>query len=220
MWLRDSRFLWQSILTQQVDNFESNTIAEVSPSALVRIRSRLIIDHSSSSERTFTCVGRAGGKTAFESTTIYSAPGHKSHNITELMSLNGGAKKPRIVFYYSVLFDTIGTNIELPCKAAGRPNAEIFWLDPDDNVINGRDHRLRVHPSGSLHISSLRWSDMGAYTCIGRSFIFYLNNHTVCMLTKRPTSHPPHEAQASLKLILSMGQRIWMTLFRLLNSKN
>lgn len=142
-------------------------IAETSPNALVRVRSRLIIEHSSSSERTFTCVGRSGSKTAYESTTIYSTPGHKAHNITELLSLNSGAKKARIVMYYSVLFDAIGTNVMLPCKAAGRPNPEIYWLDPDDNIISGRDHRVRVHPSGSLYISSLRWSDMGTYTCIG-----------------------------------------------------
>lgn len=150
-----------------VDNF--NVITETSPNALVRVRSRLIIEHTSASERTFTCVGRAGSKTAYESTTIYGAPGHKSHNLTELLSLNGGAKKARIVTYYSALFDTIGTNVVLPCKAAGRPNPEIYWLDPDDNVINGRDHRLRVHPSGALHISSLRWSDMGSYTCIAKN---------------------------------------------------
>lgn len=155
------------LLSQQVDNIDSNLISETSPDALVRVRSRLIIEHSSSSERTYTCVGRAGSKTAYESTTVYSAPGHKSHNITEFLSLNSGAKKARIVMYYSVLFDTIGRNVILPCKAAGRPNPEIYWLDQDDNIISGRDHRLRVHPSGSLYISSLRWSDMGTYTCIG-----------------------------------------------------
>lgn len=154
-------------------------ITETSPNALVRVRSRLIIEHSSSAERTFTCVGRAGSKTAYESTTVYSAPGHKSHNITELLSLNSGARKARIIMYYSVLFDTIGTNVILPCKAAGRPNPEMYWLDPDDNVISGRDHRLRVHPSGSLYISSLRWSDMGTYTCIGMyqaKTNFYIKN--------------------------------------------
>lgn len=151
------------------DNIESNTITETSPNALVRVRSRLIIEHTSSVERTFTCVGRAGSKTAYESTTIYSTPGHKSHNITELLSLNGGAKKARIILYYSVLFDAIGTNVILPCKATGRPDPDIYWLDPDDNIISGRDHRLRVHPSGSLYISGLRWSDMGTYTCIAKN---------------------------------------------------
>lgn len=162
---------------KQIDNIDSNLITETSPNALVRVRSRLILDHSSASERTFTCVGRAGSKTAFESTTVYGAMGHKTHNITELLSLNGGAKKARIIMYYSVLFDSIGTNVILPCKAAGRPNPEIYWLDPDDNVISGRDHRVRVHPSGSLYISSLRWSDMGTYTCIGMcgTFIYTIN---------------------------------------------
>jgi len=154
-----------------VDNIDANVISEANPNALVRVRSRLIIEHSSSSERTFTCVGRAGSKTAYESTTIYSAPGHKSHNITDLLSLNGGAMKARIVYYYSVLFDVIGTNVMLPCKAAGRPSPDMYWLDPDDNIISGRDHRLRIHPSGSLYISSLRWSDMGTYTCIAKNAV-------------------------------------------------
>lgn len=162
--------------SNQIENVESNLITESSPHSLVRVRSRLIIEHSSSSERTFTCVGRSGSKTAYESTTIYGAPGgHKAHNLTELLSLNSGAKKARIVMYYSVLFDTIGTNVVLPCKAAGRPSPDIYWLDPDDNVISGRDRRVRVHPSGSLHISPLRWSDMGTYTCIGMYIIIVLN---------------------------------------------
>jgi len=152
-----------------VDNVDSNTITETSPNSLIRVRSRLIIERSSSSERVFTCVGRAGSKTAYESTTVYSTPGHKSHNMSEFLSLNSGAKKARIVMYYSVLFDTIGTDVVLPCKAAGRPSPDIYWLDPEENIISGRDHRLRIHPSGSLYIGSLRWSDMGSFTCIAKN---------------------------------------------------
>jgi len=153
-----------------INDFDSNLISESSPSALVRVRSRLIIDRMSLTERTFTCVGHSGSKTTFATTTVYPAPSN-SHNITDLLSRNSlsGPRKTRIVLFYSVIFETIGRNVLLPCKAAGLPHPEIYWLDPEENIVNEQSGRYKVLSTGELLITSLRWSDMGTYTCIARN---------------------------------------------------
>lgn len=116
-------------------DFESNAISESSPTSRARAISRLIIDRSVISERSFSCVGRSGSKTAVESTTIYSDDSNSSGDILGLnagigSSSTSGPKKVRVLSYYSTIFAAIGKSIVLPCKAAGRPHPEIFWLVP------------------------------------------------------------------------------------------
>ncbi|XP_055317570.1 neural/ectodermal development factor IMP-L2 isoform X1 [Sitodiplosis mosellana] len=159
-----------------VDNldFESNAITESNPTSRARAISRLIIDRSVITERTFTCVGRSGSKSAVESTTIFP---NENNNQSDLLSLNAGItsaasngpKKVRVLSFYSTIFASIGKSIVLPCKAAGRPHPEIFWLDAEQNMIGAQNSRQKVLPNGDLLISPLRWSDMGTYTCIARN---------------------------------------------------
>lgn len=153
-------------------------IGESNPNSLARVRSRLIIDYTNSNERQYTCVGRAGGQIAYATTTVLSTPGGHfgKHNLTELLSmnnmmLNSGPKKVRVVLYYKVILEQIGSNLMLPCKAVGRPHPEIYWLDNNDRVISGQDPRFKVLSSGELLITNLSWPDMGGYTCVARNAI-------------------------------------------------
>lgn len=128
------------------------------------------------SERSFSCVGRSGSKTAIESTTIYSDENSSSSDLLGLnagigSSSSSGPKKVRVLSYYSTIFASIGKSIVLPCKAAGRPHPEIFWLDTEQTMIGTQNPRQKVLPNGDLLISPLRWSDMGTYTCIARNAI-------------------------------------------------
>lgn len=153
---------------------DANLVSESNGrNALVRVRSRLIIDYFALTERSFTCVGRSGGKTAYATTTIYPAPASTT-NLTDLMGLNGmnslsGPKPSRIVLFYSVIFESIGQKVVLPCEVSGRPHPEVFWLDVEGNVISSHHDRYQVQRNGELVIKSLRWSDMGQFTCIARN---------------------------------------------------
>jgi len=160
-----------------MDNYESNLISEASSSAIVKVRSRLIIDHMVPNDSSFTCVGRSGSKTAYETTIIHTKAGSghflKPHNLTELLAMNtnlfSGPKRPRIVLYNSVVMEVIGTNVMLPCKTMGRPRPEVYWMDSDLNVISGQDAHYKILPNGDLLINDLKWSDMGLYTCVARN---------------------------------------------------
>lgn len=133
------------------------------------MHSRLIIDRASSSDRDFTCVGRAGSKTDHATATVLGVASGKTHNLTELLAIDG-PKKPRIVLFYTAIFELMGSSVVLPCNTAGRPYPEIFWLDQDEEMINGNNEgRVRVLPTGDLLITDLKWSDMGSYTCIARN---------------------------------------------------
>lgn len=111
------------------------------------MQSRLILDHSKAHERTYTCIGRAGGQSDYSSTVVFvTAP--KQENLTEILNLNnvfGGLRKARITLNYETIFETIGSNLVLPCQAVGRPLPEIYWLDDNNNVINGQDSRFKVN---------------------------------------------------------------------------
>lgn len=156
--------------------FESNVITETNPTSRARAISRLIIDRSVITEKSFTCIGRAGSKSTYESTTV--SPNDNTNNITDMLSMNAGItsaksngpKKVRILSFYTTVFASIGKSIVLPCKATGKPHPEIFWLDSEQNLISTqRNERHKVLPNGDLLISPLRWSDMGTYTCIARN---------------------------------------------------
>lgn len=126
--------------------------------------SRLVIDRMSTSERTFTCVARSGDKIAHATTTVYPS------EIARFLPLaDNGPKKIRIVSYFTRLLSTIGENVILPCQATGRPFPEIYWSNPNDDIIGEQNPRIKVMPNGDLMILQLKWSDMGTYTCTARN---------------------------------------------------
>lgn len=168
------KFFFSFLLTHKQLDFESNAITESNPTSRARAISRLIIDRSIIGDRTFTCVGRSGSKTAIEMTNIYP---NENESQSDLLALNAGItsinsnglKKVRILSFYSTIFASIGRSIVLPCKAAGKPHPEIYWLDNAQNVIEPQNSRFKVLPNGDLLISTLKWSHMGTYTCVARN---------------------------------------------------
>lgn len=154
-------------------DLETNALSEaanMSPTSRARSISRLIVERSTIAEKEFTCVGRAGSKSEYVSTKV--APSD-TNSITDMLNLGGSSvhttKKARILSFYRTIFAPIGKTVILPCKATGRPNAEIFWLDAEQNIIDAQNARQKVLQNGDLLISPLRWSDMGTYTCIARN---------------------------------------------------
>uniref|UniRef100_U5EZP6 Putative neural/ectodermal development factor imp-l2 n=1 Tax=Corethrella appendiculata TaxID=1370023 RepID=U5EZP6_9DIPT len=170
------------------DDFVTNIVSEVSPNAFTRVHSRLVLDHSShASERSYTCIGRAGGQTTYATTTVIqdenpssasSSSSMTTKNLSDLLLNNhnnfyNGLKKARITLFYESMFDVIGSTVILPCKTYGRPLPEVYWLDEEGNVINDnvREPRYKTLPTGELIITNLNWSDMGAYTCVAKNAI-------------------------------------------------
>lgn len=163
-----------SFFDLQFPEIDSNAVTEISPNSLVRVRSRLIIDHMAVPERAFTCVGRSGSKMTYATTTVYASPASPP-NVTDMLRANTnsllGPKKARIVLYYNAIFDAIGRNVVLPCKTVGRPHPEVYWMDTENNIVDSDNDRYKVLPTGELQITSVRWSDMGLFTCIARNAV-------------------------------------------------
>lgn len=89
-------------------------------------------------------------------------------------NLADGLHEARIVLYYNAILQTMGTEVLLPCRVAGRPFPDIYWMDNEDRIIGGPHRsngqgRLRVMANGELLINDLKWSDMGSYRCVAQS---------------------------------------------------
>lgn len=133
--------------------------------ARAEIVSRFVIDHTNERERKFTCVARSGGKTARATTTLV-----QSKNLaTSARELDGN--KPRILSHYTRLFNPIGQNVILPCKATGKPDPDYSWKNQNDEIIGANDQRFRVLSTGDLRIFGLQFSDMGTYTCTAENVL-------------------------------------------------
>ncbi|KAG6458973.1 neural/ectodermal development factor IMP-L2 [Manduca sexta] len=140
-------------------DIESNELIDSNPTSVARITSTLLVSRTVS-EDVYTCVVTSGVKIARAITLVYSTDG--STDLSERLKLY--PLKPRIVVSYKVYVDTIGNNIVLPCRVKGHPRPHVTWLDNKGAVIK-KDPRMKVLRSGELVISSLRWADMGEYSC-------------------------------------------------------
>lgn len=134
------------------------------PDARAEIVSRLILDHVTESERTFTCVARSGSQMAYATTTVIPSGKPASKEL-----LSDAPSKARIVTHYTKLFNTIGQNVVLPCQATGRPKPEYSWTDPENRIIGANNPRFKVLPKGDLAILQLQFNDLGTYTCTARN---------------------------------------------------
>ncbi|XP_075987641.1 neural/ectodermal development factor IMP-L2-like [Anticarsia gemmatalis] len=146
---------------------ETNDILPAHPSSAANLISQLIVNSAVSGD-VFTCVATSGGKQDSASTTVYTAEGNDEENLLTLQKLFRLPAKPMITTYFSDVFQNIGTDIILPCRVDSFTKAQIFWQDRNENVIYGNS-RMRVLPSGDLLLTSLRWSDMGNFTCIAKN---------------------------------------------------
>ncbi|XP_049882339.1 neural/ectodermal development factor IMP-L2-like [Pectinophora gossypiella] len=141
-------------------DLESNEIIDANPTSLARVTSSLLIP-TTQDQDTYTCVISAGLKTARASTIVYS-DGDGSTDEQERAKLT--PLTPRILVSYKVFIDLIGNSIVLPCKVRGHPRPHVTWKDNKGNFVKNNP-RMKVLRSGELVISSLRWTDMGEFTC-------------------------------------------------------
>lgn len=177
----------------QADELTSNAIIEGSSGGVARVRSRLFLDHIPTvGEHKFTCVGQVGGQVVHATTVVKtssselfpsaivnvrhrpvsSSPGNiLSHLAFEAGSAGSatGPVVPRITKWFSVLLETIGNTVVLPCEAYAQPNPQIYWLDNNNEVISKRDPRFKVSYDGSLVIVNLKWDDMGEFHCVAKN---------------------------------------------------
>lgn len=156
------------------NDFETNTILEHSPSGIATVVARLIIKphhYKAGTTKTFTCVGKSGAKLVKESTTVhFSHESKQTHSIAnDMMSTLVGSEKTKIFEYYENLFDYIGSNVLLPCKATAK--AEIYWINDSGKLITGQEPRFKVLGTGELLITNLQFKDMGTYICLAKNSV-------------------------------------------------
>lgn len=85
-----------------------------------------------------------------------------------------GLREARIVLYYNAILQVMGADVTLPCRVAGRPLPEVYWMDNEERIVgavngNNGSNRLQVLANGDLLIRGLKWSDMGSYNCVAQS---------------------------------------------------
>ncbi|KAL0859746.1 hypothetical protein ABMA27_010106 [Loxostege sticticalis] len=151
-WLKNAKPVYEhdSESTEQIDS---------NPSSLARVSSTLLVTRTEDTDE-YTCIASSGKKVARASTLVYSTG--TAPDMTERSKLLPFA--PHILVSYKAFVDTIGNNVILPCRAKGHPRPHMTWRDNNGTVVK-KDNRMKVLKSGELVISSLRWSDMGEWTC-------------------------------------------------------
>lgn len=121
-------------------------IMERSPSGIATVVAKLIIKPhhipQSGTKRTYTCVGKSGGKIVKASTTVHfnHQNSEKALGANDMFKTLTGSEKVKIYEYYENLFDYIGSSVFLPCKAT--PKAEVYWINEEGKVITGQESRL------------------------------------------------------------------------------
>lgn len=145
---------------------ESNELITSHASSVARLTSKLVIDSASNGDE-FTCVATAGLKRETATTTVYTAS--DDEDLLTIQKLLFKPSKPVITSYFNEIFQDIGTDLVLTCRVFSNTKSQIFWQDPEDNIVYGNDGRMQVLPSGDLLINGLRWSDMGNFTCVAKN---------------------------------------------------
>lgn len=76
----------------------------------------------------------------------FTATVHFSHEskqpktlASDMLSTLVGSEKTKIYEFYENLFDYIGSNVLLPCKATAK--AEIYWINDAGKLITGQEPR-------------------------------------------------------------------------------
>ncbi|OWR49388.1 insulin-related peptide binding protein [Danaus plexippus plexippus] len=136
---------------------EVNEILPMHPSGYGRMINRLVISDAEN-EDVYTCVGTAGLKEAVATTTVF-VEANQPFLTSKMFST-----KPIITGFYLDIFQNMGTSLTLPCRVYSPLKSQLYWIDNNDNIVYGNS-RMRVLPSGDLHIKNLAWENMGGYTC-------------------------------------------------------
>ncbi|KAF5291795.1 hypothetical protein FQA39_LY14283 [Lamprigera yunnana] len=157
------------------ESFETNAINDNPSHGIAKAKSRLLINSALSiHEGTFTCLAESGSQIASAKTKLYMVRnGAPDRNFTQLLAgeILSARTPARIVLFNTIFLDNIGSDIALPCRAVGNPTPDVIWLDPSERVIAGNDGRLSILADGELRIRSIRWDDMGVYTCVARNSV-------------------------------------------------
>ncbi|KAF2896358.1 hypothetical protein ILUMI_09821 [Ignelater luminosus] len=158
------------------ESFETNAINDNPSQGMAKTKSRLVINSAiPMHEGTFTCLAESGSQIASAQTKLHLVRnGSPERNFTHLLAeeILAGRSPARIVLFNTIYLDNIGSDIVLPCKAVGNPIPDIIWLDPSERVISSaNDGRLSILADGELRIRSIRWDDMGVYTCVARNAV-------------------------------------------------
>ncbi|KOB79174.1 Insulin-related peptide binding protein [Operophtera brumata] len=134
----------------------SEEVNEIFPAAavgLAQLTSKLIISGATPGEDEYSCVAEAA-----------------EDDEEDLLALQKVflPTKPIITYNYDELFQELGSVAVLPCRVHSLATAQVMWQDKNERPIHAHS-RMRILPSGDLLISSLRWSDMGNFTCIAKN---------------------------------------------------
>ncbi|CAK1549148.1 unnamed protein product [Leptosia nina] len=137
---------------------DSNEIFSSHPISVARMMSKLVIPSPSNGD-VYTCVGTAGVYEKTASTTVLTD--EASEDILSILEL---PTPPLITAYFKDILQVQGSSTTLPCRSYSTSNSKVYWLDNNENVVYG-NQKLKVLPSGDLHINNLNFDDMGVYTC-------------------------------------------------------
>ncbi|XP_050680240.1 neural/ectodermal development factor IMP-L2-like isoform X2 [Leptidea sinapis] len=138
---------------------ESNEILDSNPTSLARVSSTLLLSRAEETAK-YTCLVVSGSKTARRSSVVFNIDG--GTDLSERSKL--APLSPRVLVWYKVFVDVMGSNVALPCRVRGHPRPHIIWRDHYGNDVKS-DPRMKVLRSGELVISNLSWSDMGEFSC-------------------------------------------------------
>uniref|UniRef100_A0A1B6GQB6 Ig-like domain-containing protein n=1 Tax=Cuerna arida TaxID=1464854 RepID=A0A1B6GQB6_9HEMI len=155
--------------SQEMD--ENNSIGGL---RLGTVRTRLVVDCATPRHQgTYTCVATAGTETVISQPSLVMVQGNNASGLLPSCDQDS-ASPPRILTWNPSTMETIGNDVVLPCISTGNPRPRLYWIDSQNSIISSRsegqsDDRYKILDSGDLLISTVRWSDMGHFTCVVES---------------------------------------------------
>ncbi|XP_031788412.1 neural/ectodermal development factor IMP-L2 isoform X2 [Nasonia vitripennis] len=154
---------------RQVEQLERESVGELSYTAISRELSKLVIDCVTPQDQGLVhCVGLSGDKMVISQPTVLNVQGGNVSLSSRPECQKGGASAPPVITRHRpIYFSEMGSTVELPCEASGKPRPHVYWLDGEGNPL--MDPRFAVQPDGNLLISNIRWQDMDGYKCIAKS---------------------------------------------------
>ncbi|CAH0718364.1 unnamed protein product, partial [Brenthis ino] len=147
-----------------ITDFEEdvNEILSIPSFSPTEMTSKLVL-RSASNGDIFSCVGTSGLLEISASTAVIVVGENQPQRLTSIIQ-----SKPVITTFYNNIFQYSGSSATLPCRVDSPTKSQIIWLDNNGDIVYG-NNRLRVLPSGDLHIADLSWDDMGGYTCTAKN---------------------------------------------------
>uniref|UniRef100_H2ZWM5 Matrix remodeling associated 5 n=1 Tax=Latimeria chalumnae TaxID=7897 RepID=H2ZWM5_LATCH len=92
-----------------------------------------------------------------------------------------------------------GESLSLPCSAIGIPDAQLSWILPNNNVLNGLTNTTRVYvlKNGTLFIKDSQVSDSGYYRCVAVNQQGADSFSVKITVAKKAHSHPSKKLKGS-----------------------